>query len=221
MKNYGIDVLLSKLKQSNISKDAEKTKSRVKSLWKATDKPTREVVLDLAGVKIVTLQRTYLNGNISARMALALAKTLNVNPYYLIGQIDEVGTFSDTVMTDLLRELKYDKLLAEAGLGEPKKRGRRKAAPVEAPAPVAEAAPAAEAVAEEVVPPAPIEPAPAEIIPVAVDTAPAAPVAIIPDIDVDLTEDEAILLLKAAFLKAKAGGVQAEKAKQLKAMLLN
>ena len=203
--------LLSKLKQSNISKDADKTKSRVRSLWKAAGKPIRETVLSLAGVKTVTLQRTYLGGNISAKMALALAKTLNVSPYYLTGQSDETGTFSDAVMVGLLRELKYDKLLAEAGLGEPRKRGRRKSAHTAAVKPTTDAVP--DTVSEA--PPAAVEPLPPE------ETAGAPAIMETPVLADILTEDEAVLLLKAALLKAKAGGNSAEIARRIKALLLD
>jgi len=39
--------------------------------------------------------------------------------------------------------------------------------------------------------------------------------------DVDLIEDEVTLFLKAIFLKAKTSGIGAEKARQIKAMLLS
>ena len=221
--------LVSKLKQSNISKDGDKTKARVKPLWKAASKDKRETILSLADVKEVSIRRAYTTGSISAKLAAAISRTLNVNPYFLTGQVDEAGKYSETLLVELLKEHKYDKQLAEAGLlgGPEKKRGRRKAAPTkpaEAVAVPIEAPIVAEVVAEPVAQPVVVEVAAVPVDQPSVATSDNAPVLTIqiPLVDdVDLTEDEAIFLLKAAFLKAKAGGIVAEKARQIKAMLLS
>ena len=229
--------LVSKLKQSNISKNGDKTKARVKPLWKAASKDQREAILSLADVKDVSVRRAYVTGSISAKLTAAISKTLNVNPYYLTGQFDEAGEYSESLLVEMLEDLKYDKLLAEAGLlgGPEKKRGRRKAAPARDEEPVAESASApveAPAVAEPVEPVAVAVAAAAPKEPVAAETAKAEPIVDpacpsvltiqVPAVDdVDLSEDEAVLLLKAAFLKSKAGGASAEKARQIRAMLLS
>jgi len=219
--------LVSKLKQSNISKDGDKTKARVKPLWKAASKDERETILTLADVKDVSVRRAYVTGSISAKLVSAISRTLNVNPYYLTGQVDDAGQYSETLFVELLKDHKYDKLLAEAGLlgGPEKKRGRRKAATAKDKEPIAE--PAAVPVEPPVVAEAaaPVEqPAVAEttVISVAEPVCTSFITIQIPAVDdVDLSEDESILLLKAAFLKAKAGGVGAEKARQIRAMLLS
>ena len=221
--------LVSKLKQSNISKDGDKTIARMKPLWKAASKDQREAILSLADVKDVSVRRAYVTGSISAKLVSAISRTLNVNPYYLTGQVDEAGEYSEALLIELLKDLKYDKLLAEAGLlgGAEKKRRRRKTAPAKVsvePAVVPlEPSVVAEAVIEPLKPEA-IEVAAAPVdqlaVDVAADSAPLLTI-IIPAVDdVDLSEDEAILLLKAAMLKAKAGGPGAERARQIKAMLL-
>jgi len=226
--------LVSKLKQSNISKDGDKTKARVKPLWRAANKDQRETLLSIADVKDVSVRRAYVTGSISAKLVAAISQTLNVNPYYLTGQVDEAGEYSEALLVELLKDNKYDKLLTEAGLlgGPEKKRGRRKAAPAKivetAAAPVEQpvvAEPAAAPVAAESVA-APVEPPVAAVTTEAeslVDpTCPPTLTIQIPLLDdVDLSEDEAILLLKAAFLKAKAGGIGAERARQIRAMLLS
>ena len=229
--------LVSKLKQSNVSKDGDKTKARVKPLWRAANKDQREAILSLADVKDVSIRRVYVTGSISAKLASAISRTLNVNPYYLTGQVDEVGEYSEGLLVALLKDHKYDSLLAEAGLIGivEKKRGRRKATTAKDKESIA--APIETSVVGETV-------ATPEEKSVATTTADApeeqpiitlqaeepddepvlAPVMTIqiPCVeDVDLTEDESIILLKAVFLKAKAGGAGAEKARQLKAMLLS
>ena len=217
--------LVSKLKQTNISKDGDITKARVKPLWRAANKVQRETILLNADVKDVSVRRAYVTGSISAKLVAAIARTLNVNPYYLTGQADEAGEYSEPLLVGFLQDHKYDKLLAEAGLlgGPEKKRGRRRTAPaktvaeteptpVETPTAVATAAEAEE------------EPAVAEAAATAAQLTTADTVITIqiPSAgDVDLSEDEAILLLKAAFLKAKAGGISAEKARHIRAMLLS
>ena len=91
VKHMEFQALVSKLKQSNISKDGDKTKARVKPLWRAANKDQREAILSTADVKDVSVRRAYVTGSISAKLVAAISRTLNVNPYFLTGQADEAG----------------------------------------------------------------------------------------------------------------------------------
>jgi hypothetical protein len=185
---------IQKLKQSNISVDAGKTKQRVREVWKAASKAQQNAILASSGVKRTTLQRAYTTGNISAKLAVPIAQTLNLSPKYLTGEHDEVGEYSDIQLIELLREHKYTKLLKEIATNAPAKKPRQKP-PVE----TVEAAPASFVEIETVVAPVLAE---------------------APAFAGDLTEDEVILLVKSLLLKAKAGGKHAAAADQLKALLL-
>ena len=54
---------IKKLKQTNISKDGEKTKARVNTLWQALNKEQKSEILTLADISRATVYRissTYL-----------------------------------------------------------------------------------------------------------------------------------------------------------------
>jgi hypothetical protein len=117
---------IQKLKQSNISVDAEKTKQRVREVWKAASRAQQNAILAVAGVKRTTLQRAYTTGNISAKLAVPIAQTLNLSPHYLTGVVDEAGEYSDILLIELLRKHKYTKLLKEIAENAPVKRQHQK-----------------------------------------------------------------------------------------------
>jgi len=93
---------IQQLKQSNISADGEKTKERVEKLWKAAAAEQKQAILEMAGVIAATIYRVYKTGSISAKLAVPLAQVLNVDPFYLMGQEDEPGEFSDEALRKLL-----------------------------------------------------------------------------------------------------------------------
>ena len=112
---------LKQLKQVNISKDGEKTKVRFKEVWKAASSTKKNEVKGLAGVAQNTIYRVGNTGSISAKLALAIAQVLNINPLYLTGEANEVGEYTDKSVNSLLRKHGYDKK------SEKKPRGKRNA----------------------------------------------------------------------------------------------
>jgi len=106
--------MIKQLKQSNISVDGEKTKTRVQELWRSAKPDVKKSVSELAGISNSAIYRNITTGSISAKMAIALGQVLNADPFYLIGEADERGEYSDEVVVKLLKKLgKYDKLLGE------------------------------------------------------------------------------------------------------------
>jgi len=216
--------LIRQLKQVNISKDTEKTKERTREAWYAASKDAQEAIMSLTGITKSSVQRAYKTGSISAKLALAFAQTLNLNPYCLTGESDEQADCSEELIRSFLGDHGYQKLLAELPPAQPvKTRKRRTKASTEKadqvqPAPEPVAAPVTEARDDT-----PISaPQPAE--PVAAPCTPPEPVPISEEIQSYLdtvTEDEIMLFVRAILLRAKAGGIHAEKAKQLKLFLLN
>ena len=114
---------ISQLKQSNISADGEKTKAHVQEVWKAAKADAKKATIKLAGVSINTVYRVISTGSLSAKLAVALGQTLNVDPSYLTGETDEHGECSDTLIKDFLKKHGYGKLLADQG----KPKGQSKA----------------------------------------------------------------------------------------------
>ena len=109
--------MIRKMKQTNISTDKEKTKTRVEELWKAATKSQKQLVQDIAGISRATIYRVYNTGSISAKMVAPMAQTFNVNPDYLTAKTDIKGECTDEILASFLTELGYSKVLADAAKG--------------------------------------------------------------------------------------------------------
>jgi hypothetical protein len=196
---------LGNLKQVNISKDSAKTAERAEQLWKSQKNATKADLLALAGCTGPTVHRIYKNGNIHIKLAIAFGQVLSINPYYLTGEADEPGEFSEVILLQLLEQHGYTNLAAEL-------------APAEAaPAPEAEAEPVSEP-EPEVVPEPEVEP---EVVTeleigVFVERAPA------PKTDIDISEEDMQALLHSLVILDRAGVVIAqEKLAAVKGILVS
>jgi transcriptional regulator with XRE-family HTH domain len=194
---------LQKLKRTNISVNAEATKQRVEEIFRHAKLKQKQAVRELAGISTQTVSNVYRTGGISAKMALALAQVLDVSPFYLTGEADEPGEFSEAEQRKLLLKHGYRALVAAIELAENEKQPRR--AMQEELQPAMAAAPAAANAEVE------IDPEAAELL--------AAP-AISPDINAIGVAD-LLLLLSAIAVKAKAGIPSAkERLEKIKRLLL-
>jgi hypothetical protein len=128
------------LKQVNISVDGEKTKQRVQQVWKASKNTVKNDVVALAGCSKATVYRVFDTGSISIKLAIAIGQTLNINPYFLTGELDEQGTYSEILLLQILDQHGYKKLLDELAppadeVVKPKRKYTRKQKVVEEAAP--------------------------------------------------------------------------------------
>jgi hypothetical protein len=98
---------MQELKQVNVSKDAEKTKERIRDLWKPLSKEKRQDILDRADLKKVTVERAYTNGSVQAKLIVAFSEVLEIDPLFLTGQADEQRAYDDTLVVDFLKGLGY------------------------------------------------------------------------------------------------------------------
>jgi hypothetical protein len=62
----------------------------------------------LAGIKKITVERSYKQGYISAKLAAAMAQVLEVDPYYLTGETDEQKPYDYNLLREFVTELGYD-----------------------------------------------------------------------------------------------------------------
>jgi hypothetical protein len=199
--------LIQQLKQSNISKDSEKTGKRVQKIWRSATSEQKTAVCEMSGSAKATVYRIFKTGGISAKLALALGKVLYVDPLYLTGELDEPGEYTDADAMELLVRLGYNKLLVEHEKNQ--RRAQREAAirhpkPVEAHAVPEEEAPAAASATELPVLAAEEKPAAKE--------APAGEI---------VTNDDILILLQSLEIRAKAGNPDAKKLLgQIKLVLL-
>jgi len=200
---------LKSLKQNDISADAEKTKARAEQLWKAQKNATKNDLVAFAGCSPATVHRIYKTGSIHIKLALAFGQVLNVNPYYLTGEADEPGEFTEALLLQILEQHGYKQLAEEIAppapaaeeVVKPKRKYTRKAMPVEEAAPVPEPEP---------------EPQPEpEPEPVA-DEEPA------PGADIDLPEEDLQALLHTLVILDRAGIAAAkEKLTRVKGILVS
>ncbi len=234
--------LATQLKRINVSVDTEKTKSRVKKIWKSLSRAQKNEVFDFTGVAKATLYRVSNTGIITLKLLLPIAYAADVDPYYLMGATEEAGSFTDEQMIRLLQERKYSKLVAAYKKEQTKQqrvKGRHASSgfdkaesePVfagedtvaweeaEPETGFTETAPGGEAVPAS-------EPLTADE-PFAQDERtsadqPSAKDAFSEAEHAELTEDEILCLIKAVLIRAKKGTAAAvEKAAKLKALLLS
>ncbi|MCL2164877.1 MAG: hypothetical protein FWH55_10920, partial [Oscillospiraceae bacterium] len=116
---------LQQLKRTNISKDPEKTKERVTALWQGLKIKQKQAIRTLADITAQPIYRTQETGTISARLVLAFAQSLNINPYYLTGEADEPGECTELLIRELLLKYGYRALVAEIELPEEKPAKRK------------------------------------------------------------------------------------------------
>ena len=188
--------LIQQLKQSNISKDGVKTSAHVQEVWKAASAADKQAVCDLCGSAKATVYRIFKTGGISAKLAIALAQVLHVDPLYLTGESDERGAYNESAAKTFLSRLGYDGLMMEQEKAV--RRAQREAARKQ------EEAAAEEQKQAEDAPAAPEKPA--------VKEAPAGEI---------VTNDDLLVLLRSLEIRAKAGIPQAkELLGQMKLLLL-
>jgi hypothetical protein len=176
-----------KIKQNNVSVDSGLTKQRVKESFKSASKQQKIDIETLSGLKRVSIQRVYATGSISAKIAIAFAQTLNIDPAYLTGEAAKSGECTNETLAGFLTAKGYEDLAKAAGKPPRKARGTA----------------AKEKKGKK---------APAPVVPVAIEP-PAAPepqAPIPPDDQQEderliqsMSEDEAVQLLRALYLRVQ------------------
>ena len=103
---------IKQLKQVNVSRDAAKTKSRIREVYEPAKRAEKQAVIDYSGQNRNSVYRSERTGNASAKIIVPLAQVCNVSPYWLAGMTDDKGVCTEEVMAGFLKELGYAKWLA-------------------------------------------------------------------------------------------------------------
>lgn len=103
--------IVKKIKQSNVSKNAEKTKTRIKEEFSAASKDVKAAIINQTAQNRNTIYRAQQTGNASGRIVLAFAEVLDITPYYFTGVTDEKTPCTDEVVSQFLLEYGYKKLV--------------------------------------------------------------------------------------------------------------
>ena len=226
---------IKRLKQVNVSRDAAKTKSRIREVYEPAKRAEKQAVIDLSGQNRNSLYRSERTGNASAKIIVPLAQVFNVSPFWLAGITDEKGVCADEVMERFLKELGYSKMPAakdaapapkaapkapakpkavKAAKAAPKKAAAKPAAKKPGPKPKAAAEPKAAAK------PAPkakavSKSANAALLTISISNAPQ-----IRKAAENLDLESAQQLLSALYLRAKVGGEAKDLCETVKCCLL-
>ena len=221
------------LKKVNVSKDADKSKTRISEDFKSSSGEIKTKIVELSGLGRNTFYKSFNTGNASAKVVLAMAQTLDVSPYYYIGEADDKDSCTDELIIRFLGERKYKTLVDEleaAPAPKPKRKYNRKQKEVVVPD--ADDEPGDEAVD------APVEES-VETVAAATDIKTEDQEAYIINEEIisyeidfideqdmriaveGLEYDEAALLLQSLFIRAKAGGDARRLAEIVKRCLLS
>lgn len=101
------------LKRTNVSVDSTKTRERVKILWKKASHDAKNRITIESGVGRSTIYRVYNTGSISAKLIVSIALNLNITPFYLTGETDEVNECALEMLDRFLRDRGYSRQLDE------------------------------------------------------------------------------------------------------------
>ena len=131
------------IKQNNVSANGDLTKQRVKAALKTATKQQKSDMEALAVLKRVSINRVYTTGSISAKIAVAIAQTLNIDPSYLTGEAGERGECTSEALGGFLTAKGYGDLAAIVAKPPRKPRGPAKGKDPAEPAAPAEPKPQA------------------------------------------------------------------------------
>ena len=114
------------LKQVNVSVNAELTKERVKNDFSAAANNVKNDIVRMSGQKRSAYYRVFKTGMINARLLLALSQALNVSPLYYTGQEDNKKTCTVKEINIFLDTHGYYALLSEVSASQPEKTKRNR-----------------------------------------------------------------------------------------------
>ena len=170
----------------------------VTELWQGLKIKQKQAIRALADITAQPIYRTQETGTIFAKLVLAFAQSLNVNPFYLTGEADEPGECTDGAIRELL--IKYGYRGIVASMGPAKRKYERHVKPDVVESPVDEST-------EEDVP---------------VNGSPIASAPQLPPSSDALTVEDLQQLVFALYVQAKAGIANAkEKLDQIKLIILS
>jgi hypothetical protein len=105
--------IMKQIKQSNVSKNADKTMARIKEAFASAPKDVKSAIITQTTQNRNTIYRVIHTGNASGRIVLAFADVLGISPYYFTGAIDEKAPLTDKIIKKFLSEHGYKKLIAQ------------------------------------------------------------------------------------------------------------
>lgn len=101
------------IKQRTVSKDTDKTKSRVDEVWKSAKNADKLIAEKLTGMKRSAIYRVFKEGSVNGKIVLAISQVMNVDPFYLTGEIDDKSECTEEALLKFAADYGYDTLIKE------------------------------------------------------------------------------------------------------------
>lgn len=110
-----IDLAIVKtLNTKNISSNTNETRRRLDDLWSSTTKMQKEKAVEIGGYTDTrSFNKTRTSGLISARMVIALALALNVDPFYINADLDDKADCTDEKVMEFMRKYGFGHLTCD------------------------------------------------------------------------------------------------------------
>lgn len=106
---------LKELKQVNVSKDEQKTMERVKKDFTASTNAVKARIVARSGQKRSSFYRVFRTGNLNARLLLAMSIELETNPFYYTGEVDAKEPYSKDEIVRFLEAHDGHALISKVG----------------------------------------------------------------------------------------------------------
>lgn len=110
--------IIKTLNSKNISSNPDITKQRLNTLWKNCNKQQKEKAVQLGGYTDTrSFNKSRTSGLISVRMTVTLAQTLDIDPFYIIADVDSKSNCSMDKIKNFLNQFGYGQVLEEENNG--------------------------------------------------------------------------------------------------------
>jgi hypothetical protein len=113
------NAIYSRLKQTDISGDQQKSKARAKEIWRGLSKEDREEVCNRAMITKSTVDRACRLGSISAKIVTAFADITGVDPRWVAARTDEKKNVTEAEIEEFLIDLGYKPVVIAAREAKP------------------------------------------------------------------------------------------------------
>lgn len=97
-------------KSDNVIKDVEKAVTAIDKDLKAATSEQKKEMRSLSDMTNTSFYHAVRRGKASIKIILAMAQTLNANPYYYTGIADDRGEFTEETLSRFLTEYGYERL---------------------------------------------------------------------------------------------------------------
>ncbi|MDR1754122.1 MAG: hypothetical protein LBR74_04355 [Eubacterium sp.] len=114
---------LEKLKKISISVDIEKSRLRIPEAFKSATKIQKDEIKALTGFSSNTFYNISKSGAATPKVVISLAQILNISPYYLTGESDDIKPIGDEGLNQFLKKCNAKNkknIKTKSGIAKPK-----------------------------------------------------------------------------------------------------